>query len=156
MKRLLSAAAAKFGLENKTEKAEQQSRYEVDRLSKWIEGIVSDYGRRSQIDAKNSCTFSIDVDSTKILDADMEDVRSTLVKLHDMCMEKDVALNVTGFSRLRSDFAAHACGFATKNSVIVTIDATKTYALPSHPDAASFDFSAVVRQSVSKPKQPQP
>ena len=84
----------------------------IDRLSKWIEGssLITDDEARL---IRRTHTFSIDIDSPKILDADMEDVR-TLVKLHDMCMEKGVTLNVTGFSRLRSDFAAHACGFATR------------------------------------------
>lgn len=112
--------------------------------------MISGYTDLSSSEKKKNRTYVIDVDAGDILSEDMTRLRESIVKLHDFCMAEDVALDVV--SRIRSDFTAHANGYESRAYVVVTIDGTKTYAVPSHPNAASLEYDIVSERIVSHVK----
>jgi len=109
--------------------------HNLSRLESWLdetrEKIAADLEKE---DPKTLLSYSIDVDTSTLTQDDIQKIAPKITALHDECMERNIKLDIGGFSRLPSVGVG-----ATENSwtrgpaVEIAVTPSKPYNIYRHP-----------------------
>jgi hypothetical protein len=146
----------------KPDAAEKERQRQLARLEAWLGKLPEKFRQDLEHPLQENGQFkvahyAIDVDGSDFTKAELAEVAKKIEALHDICMKKDVAFDVAGFSPLPADYTVTPNGSASSGrSVTVGFDTGKTYCHYMHPRCNELRANGLEPQFSRARKTPAP
>ena len=133
----------------KLSKTERKRLDQLDRMERWLGDLAGKFTQELEnLQQPNGdfkiMAYEIDVDGSNYTKKELAAVAKKIEALHDICMKKDVALDVTGFSLLPTQYTVTAHGSASSGrNVSVSYNASKTYCHYVHPRCSELQSNGL-------------